>query len=418
VAETTQSFSMTPYFLSAAVGDPHRVGVFLQAQARAFHETGGDRPASRLDIRSVRAEGPEMVLSRVDPGYCWVLHAASLLGMPLSVAGVAEFQQVVDLVCLWLAAWLALRVWGPVAGGLASVLYGANSSIPAITHLVTYYFWSVPMALVLAHVGLLCLRRSRVTSLWWAALVLLAAWAVWVRILWLPVFVVFLTGVGLVALPRKRALAVASSLFALVLSYALLLHRVANEGLGDMWHPRSQLWHTLYIGLGAYGDWDDIRWLDEYAYAVAGAAGISSREWKRYDEFFRGKFVGEVSSHPARYIAAIARRIGDYVDFGRVSVAGARIPARSSWLGWTFLVIAAICLARDRFLHFDEQLIGALYGLQIGAWAILVPPVMPYPVETLGLAYPLVAGVIVVSLRVTTGWFRRTDPGSARAVRG
>jgi hypothetical protein len=397
--QAPQSFDMTPLFLSASVDGNRPVGTYSQSQVDAFRKAGGNRPASGLDIRAFLAVGPSTVLSQVDPGICWILYAASLLGMGLSIDGVVAFQEGVDFLCFGLATWLAFRLWGPVAAGLTSLFYGANFSIPELAHYVTYYFWSVPLALALAHLTVSSVHRSRSALPWWLSLVLVAMAAIWIRVLWLPVLLMFLPVFGVIIVRRRRWLAGIACVLVLGLNYRVLLARVANEGLGDGLHPRSQLWHTLYIGLGAYGDWGSVRWSDAYAVGLAGTAGLNTSQPARYDEFFHRRFLEEVERHPVKYIASLVRRIGDYVDAGRASTAGARALSRRSWLGWAFLIVVTICLTRDRFGHVDELAVGALYGFQIAVWALLVPPQMPYPVETLGLAYPLLAGVLVVSLR-------------------
>lgn len=233
--------------------------------------------------------------------------------------------------------------------------------------------------------------------------------AVWIRVLWLPVLTMFLTAVSLYALPRARVLAAVVCMAALTLSYSCLVRRVSNEKLGDVLHPRSQLWHTLFIGLGAYGDCGDIRWLDEYGYSVAAAAGISSHDSERYDAYLRQRFLDEISRHPLKYAAAIGHRVGDYVDEGRTSMAGARVLQRRSWFGWAFLSLAAICLARRGAVRVDEMTVTALYVLQIAVWGFFVPPLLPYAVETMGLANPLFAGVLVVC----SGAIARRTSGSA-----
>lgn len=400
-----QAFQMSSFFLSGAVGRGRGVGFFDQSQVDAFIERGGTRPASHMDIRDVPSGPTPTVLSRVDPGLCWVLHLASRLGIPLSIASVAVFQSAIDLLCIALAGYLAFRVWGPIAGGMAALLYGANLSLVGVTQAVSYYFWNVPASLIFAHVALTVVRRRTTNRGMFFVLVLFAIPLIWLRVLWLPALAAALTLVSILVFRKRAGLPLIVVVIALALSYSGLIARVSKGTLGDFLHPRSQLWHTLYIGLGAYGDWGAIHWLDDYGYQVAATAGISAHDTARYDEFLKTLFLHEVRARPFKYFRAIVRRAGDYVDECRVSLFHVPALARSAWLGWAMLIAAALTFTVGPDWR-SSSTIGAIYAIQIGVWSLFLPPLSPYPEETIGLAYPVLAGVLVTLSRIVAKFIR------------
>jgi hypothetical protein len=383
-------FLQGPVFLSGAQGGRRPVGSFSKDQVRSFRERGGTIPAVALDIRAVQTSSDVAVLSRVDPGFCWLLATARVLGLPLSLVGVARFQVGADLLCLLLTYLLVRRVSGDVAASVAALAFGLTSA--TTTFLVAYYFWSVPLALVLAHLGLSFVRASSANRrLVWIGVILVAeAAAIWLRVAWLPVFLLALPALLIHERGARLALFAGASLAVVTLSYALLIARASREGEGGgLLHPRSQLWHTLYIGLGADGTWGDIQWLDEYAYRMAETAGVDPKEPIGYEAFFKARFLEEVSRHPARYCVLLLRRTLDYCGEALFRMPLLRhLPL--SFLGG--LVLASIVFLSCSSLAVDSGFVAALCGAQVVTWSALVPPVPPYSVECVGL--PLAVAVI------------------------
>ena len=389
-ADTPESFQMTSYFLSAAVGAPaSRVGFFRASQVAAFEAAGGMIPASRLDMRNVPGGAdPPQALTRVDAGVAWVFHLASLFGFSLSIASICLFQLLADLISLVLTAFLGFRLHSLLAGALAALLYAANTQIPTTALLVAYYFWSVPLALVITHLTLSFWRRE------WhyfggTSLLALSFAAVWLRALWLPPLVLVFVGVWLL---RGAFKWFTIGLCVLLASYASLILRVRHQNLGDMLHTRSQLWHTLYIGLGTYGDWGQIQWLDEYAYGVAAAAGVLQSDPVSYERLFRDLFLHEVSHHPFRYCLLLVRRAGDYFDTPRASTLGLGRIGRRSIIGWLSILLVVALFRAVQARGWEPLMV---YCSGVATWCVFLPPIPIYTTETLGV-WPVIVAVFLV----------------------
>lgn len=406
---------MGPQFLSGAVGDGRPIGWISLEQIGAFQNGGGMVPSRALDIRTFTSTGETGPLSRVDPGFCWLLAFARLFGVPLSLAGVAHLQVAVDLGCLALAHALAWRLSGPVAGSCSALAFGLTTATVSQPFLVAYYFWSLPLALVIAHTGVSLIRSDTKRSMGLAltSYLALAFCAVWLRVAWLPVLPA--SAAFLVVRQRVwRVTLIVGLLATIAASYFLLIARVSRQDMGGAFtHPRAQLWHTLYIGLGSYGTWDDIQWLDEYAYGIAAAAGVPASDATRYEDFFRKRFFDEVRQHPFRYGGLLMRRVADYAGEALAHTPFLDSISRDR-LGAFVLVLSVSLLifCPDPSLRF----VAALLLARVMVWSLVVPPVVPYALECVGLEGVVIAagaGVGIASgfgrLRSTGG--SRRDPG-------
>jgi hypothetical protein len=348
----------------------------------------------------------------VDPGFSWLLAGARAAGLPLSLTGVARFQTAVDLACLVLVCALVWRLAGPISAGAGALLFGLSEATVATPFLVAYYFWSIPLALLVASLGAAVIRAGspprRGLALF--AFALLAAGAVWLRVGWLPVLVLLLPFLRVPSL-RWRVAAVTSVLAALVLSYVALVARADSNGPGaGVLHPRAQLWHTLYIGLGAYGTWGEIRWLDEYAYGLASKAGISPVDSDRYDDYFRGLFLEEVRTHPVRYARLVAQRAADYS--GELIAHLPRVAPERRTAAGAFVLAVAVALAsftREGAIRWISVALVA----QVAVWSLLIPPVVPYALECVGLQAAVVALALGKTSDALASRFRRTRPRDA-----
>lgn len=377
-------FLQGPIFLSAAQGGDRPIGSFSKDQVRVFRESGGSIPSLRMDIREIKESGDVAVLSRVDPGFSWLLAAGRSMGLPLSLVGVARFQVGADFCCLVLTYLLARRLSGSLVAALAALGYGVTTATTPF--LVAYYFWSVPLALVFAHLGLSLLGALTPDRrlLWFSAVLLLEMGAIWLRVAWLPAFLLFLPFLLVRERGTRLGLAALTALAAIAISYAFLVARANLQGEGGgLSHPRAQLWHTLYIGLGAYGTWGEIEWLDEYAYRTAATAGVDYKEPVAYERFFKARFLDEVSRHPARYGALLLRRVLDYAGESPARTPVLRRLPTSLQGG----LILASCLALFAWNAAPgPRFVAALFCAQVVTWSALVPAVSPYTMECLGLA--------------------------------
>lgn len=405
--------AVVPKLMSAAVGPPARaVGYFDEAQAALFTDRGGLYPRSGLDIREVPAHGKPELLWAIDPGICWVWNFASRLGVGLDVASLARFQVGADLGVLVLVLSLAWRLQGWPSAALAGLLYGMSGPLAQATVQIGYYYWSIPVALGAGHYFLSALPKRNGQAAWLCGSTLMSL-AVWLRTLWLPVALAVTVAYGL-ARPRARWRVACLALLFLTVSYSLIVSRASSVTGGGIMHPRSQLWHTLYIGLGYYGDFGPIRWLDEYAFEKARAGGHEPSDQKSYDRYMRTLFLAEVRAAPLKYLRTLLRRFGEYVDFARFFVLGPR-RGPVAWLGLLAVVMAASALlAARRYLEIGPLLwIGTFYLGLVAVWAVLVPPQLPYAIETSGLVAPLYGSVGVIAARGVVAWLRR--PSTVRA---
>lgn len=406
--------AVVPMLMSAAVGPPARaVGYFDEAQVALFTDRGGLYPRSRLDIRDVPARGKPELLWVVDPGVCWVWNFASRCGVDLDVASLTRFQVGADLVALGLVLTLAWRLQGWLAAGLAGLLYGMSGSLAEATVQLGYYYWSIPVALGAAHFFLSALPKRNGQAAWLCGSAYMSL-ALWLRVLWLPVALVVTAAYGL-ARPRARWRAACLALFFLGVSYSLMVFRASSVPGGGIMHPRSQLWHTLYIGLGYYGTFGPIRWLDEYAFEKARAAGFDPSDRRPYDRYMRTLFLAEVKAAPLKYLRTLVRRFGEYVEFGRLFVLGPR-RGPIAWLGLLAVAMAgSAAVAVRRYLEVGPLLwIGAFYVGLVAIWAWLVPPQPQYAIETSGLVAPLYGSFGVMAVRGVVTWLlrRRTERGA------
>lgn len=405
--------SVLPWQMSGAAGGTDRhIGDADPVQVNNFVTRNGLAPRSRLDIRDVPGGGLGSPVWSVDPGIMWVWHALSRLGVPLSVAGLAHAQVYMDLGALALAIALGWRLAGPSAGALAGLLYISSELIAAGVLLLGYYHWNIAGSLLVGHLLLSAMTSPRFLP-WWIAYCGLAAALVWLRAVWLPVAVATFTLPFLPGLrkPGQRVAALLVGLLLVAGSFAATVIRVKSAGVGEgTLLPRSQLWHTLYIGLGTYGNFGDIRWDDSYAASMGAKAGFPRENYRAYEDYMRQLFLREIAATPIKYVVTIARRYVDYVGAAAQGWMPDWPGSRGPWpgLGVLAFVLTGLVGAGDSP---RGRLLGPtlLYALTVAVWALVLPPMDYYAGETLGLSYPVLAAAVVVVIRRLAQGARRAS---------
>lgn len=389
--------TVLPYLMSAAVGSPSQaIGYFDQGQVHDFADKGGLYPGSLLDIRQVSGSGDVRPLWLVDWGIAYVWNLASHLGVPLSLASLAGLQLVIDFFAMLLAAGLAVRLQGWSAGVLAGLLYARSSVITAAAVQPGYYYWSIPLALVAGHLLLSSARNHRPSLPILIGSVFLSG-ALWVRALWFPIAIASQV-LDLVRRRRHSWRSATAGIAIIALSYSLLVRHAAKTFGGDLLHPRSQLWHTLYIGLGYYNNFGPIHWQDEYAFAKARAAGYAPQQHSRYERYMRSLFVQELTAAPSKYALTLGHRFFDYMDHGFQSLAFRHGPPRATEGAFgCFTAAATLLLTRRRPNSGRVVVIGLFYLGMIMLWSVLVPPLPVYASECLGLVAPLYSSIAVAA---------------------
>lgn len=394
-----EHFALTvlPRFMSGAIGGPGRhIGEEDPGQVARFRAQGGLLPGSRLDIRDVPGDGSTGLVWEVYPGIMWVWYAVSQLGWRLDVASLAHAQTCADFASLGLAIALGWRLAGAYAGALVGLLYAWSAPVEAGVLVIAYYPWSIAGGLVAGHL-LLSAMVSRASSFWVLAYSAFAAALVWLRSLWLPV------GLGLLALPTtlrrpkwgRIVLLVGAAV--IIGGFGATATRVRSAGVGDgTLLPRAEIWQTLYIGLGWYGNFGPIQWRDGYAREVGAKAGFPRARYGEYEAYMRRLFVEEIRSAPLKYVTTLLRRFVDYL--------------RAGWLGWGPPWVPSVCVVGALGAVVTVLVLGdgrmkrrflgptALYLSTIAVWSILLPPQESYALETLGLVYPVFGNATVASI--------------------
>lgn len=409
------TLDVVPVLLSGAAGSPgRRIGEEDPAQVKSFLARGGLVPSARLDIREVAGDGSARLVWVVDPGIMWLWHALSRLGWRLDLASMAHAQVCADFVAFGLAIALGWRLAGAYGGALVGLLYAWSLAVESGVTVVSYYPWSIVGSLLAGHL-LLSAVVTRAWAAWWLGYAALGAALVWLRGMWLPVSMLLVMLPAAVLRSRRSLIVGLVGLAMILASFGATAARVKAAGVGDgTLSSRSQLWHTLYIGLGWYGNFGPIQWRDGYAYEVAASMRVPVTNHRRYEAHVRGLFLEAIGRAPLTYLATLGRRAVDYL--------------RAGWYGWSPWLVEACLIAGVgavvTVLLFGDhatrrRYVGpvALYAGSVAVWSVLVPPQESYTLETLGLVYPVMGAGVVSALSLAASRAARVGGALADAAR-
>ncbi len=291
------------------------------------------------------------------------------------------------LITLFIVAWLKRRS----SQFLFFVLYGIN---PLILHIVTfplYYFWqAVPSALLLLY---LLDRDFRYRGLAWLVVAVLA----FIFVVRPPTLLV--SGFLLVLLTLRESRRVALAAAATALAGAILIGAFTGG-------PVSVVWHSAYIGIGAYPNPYVERLADESAYNafrretgvdLNSAVAMNYRDeavWAEYAEFIKRAYLEIARESPLLLIRNAALNCFQSFSLGYIT-RSLVLSYLSSLIGFIF---CAVLLLKRRFLFV------LAISMACASYAPYVPPIPAYMYGS----YILLVGALIDMLRdypIFDRWF-------------
>jgi hypothetical protein len=185
----------------------------------------------------------------LDIGYSFIVEAARLFfpSLPDNDFRPLALQLVVDVATIFFVFFVFLH-WNFWLGLAAAYLYVSVGPFYDLAAIAFYYFWDIPIALVVLGSLILAYRRSSETMLWLTVGALALGVGVWLRGSWWPLSL-FMLLVVLTSRAMRAKLLVPVAAFALVATPQVVRSSLAR---GQLTFTTRAVWHVALVGLGYY----------------------------------------------------------------------------------------------------------------------------------------------------------------------
>jgi hypothetical protein len=245
----------------------------------------------------------------LDVGYALLVEMGRLLfpTLPDTYLRVLGLQLLVDCAMLGVA-FLVFSRWGAIFGLAAAGAYLGNAVFARLVAIPLYYFWDVPIALLLIGASASALQspdRSRRPLL---GAGLLLGVAVWVRATWWPLAAIYFAALA-TSRPLRRKLVLPLVLFAL-----LAVPQVwrSSHARGHLALTTRATWHVALAGLGHYPNPYGLEPTDESVFRLtAERYGIVYRteDYGPHDQAAKVAYLAIVEQHPWFVFGSFVRRL-------------------------------------------------------------------------------------------------------------
>jgi hypothetical protein len=185
----------------------------------------------------------------LDVGYSFIVEAARLAfpTLPDNHLRALALQLAFDVVVVGFV-YFVFAQWNAALGLLAAYLYASDGIFYDLVSFAFYYYWDIPLTLLVLGAMLLAYRRETEATAWLSLAAAALGFGVWLRGSWWPL-ALFLCGVAALHARLRRHLLVPLVLFAVIAAPAVVR---ASRARGALTFTTRAVWHVAMVGLGYY----------------------------------------------------------------------------------------------------------------------------------------------------------------------
>jgi hypothetical protein len=208
-----------------------------------------NNPSTPFERRPRDAEHQWVNFYTLDVGYSFIVEAARLAfpTLPDNHLRALALQLVFDVAVVgWV--YFVFAQWNVVLGLLAAYLYASDGIFYDLVSFAYYYYWDIPLTLIVLGTMLLAYRRPTETTAWLSVAAAALGFGVWLRGSWWPL-ALYLCGVAAIHVRLRRRLLVPLVLFAVIATPAVVRASMAR---GSLTFTTRAVWHVAMVGLGYY----------------------------------------------------------------------------------------------------------------------------------------------------------------------
>jgi hypothetical protein len=327
----------------------------------------------------------------LDVGYSFIVEAARLAfpGLPDNYLRPLALQFVADA-ALVLFVFFVFSHWNLWVGLLAAFLYSSNFAFTSLVSFAYYYYWDIPLTLLVLGSLVLAYRRPEETTRWLTLAGLALGFGVWVRGSWWPLSLFLLVVAGMSPVLRKKLL-VPVMAFAILATPQVVRSSLAR---GRLTLSTRAIWHVAMVGLGYYPNPYGLTLHDEVIFKLTQdkyGVPFRSEDYYAHDQAAKKEFLSIWDKDRRFVIRSFWGRL-------KVSILGRTESSVPSFLFFPNLTYRVVCLAGfvAMILRGGEKRLLAVASL--GTYVIYV--VMTSAFFYVGLAYSNVSEVALFVLFV------------------
>ena len=309
--------------------------------------------------------------------------ASNYLGAPASAATIVAMQLAFDLLVLYALCFLLWRWGGPLAGICGGLYYAGSAAAAEAATFPFYYYWPIPFGVALCLIADGASRRGEMARLRVSVgLGLCAGLWLFFRATSVLIPASILAAFLAARVPFRRLFLLMPVIVVLQQLPAFLVAVKAppgeHAGLG-----RSNIWHSLYIGIGTRPNPYGIEFSD------SSAAGMVARrhgivfEGPGYEAALRQEYLKIVAERPGLIARNAVRNFAD-------AVRGWSFPRHWHSVGrWLWLATLAgliVTLRRRSDRTFPFVLASSVWVVQCATLGFVCRPQTSYLWETLAIA--------------------------------
>lgn len=331
-----------------------------------------------------RAEFAPTVHVLTEKGIVIAMRIASrYFGSPANAATLIAMQLALDLLVLYASCFLLWRWGGPVVAIAGGLYYASATTVANAATFPFYYYWPIPFGVLLCLVAEWAARRGRTARLS-VAIGLGVCAGYWLLFRATAVLIpVAIAGAFLAArVPLRRVLLLTLFVVFLQQAPALLITATAPKdvpgGLG-----RSNIWHSLYIGIGTRPNPYGITFSDSSASDMIMSRYKIPFQGPGYEAALKREYLRILVNDPA-LIGRNAIRNFAYAVLGRSLLGSSQ--ALGGWFWLPALAGLSIVVARPSNKTFPFALACCLWLTQCATLAIACRPQESYLWETMAIA--------------------------------
>ena len=274
----------------------------------------------------------------LDVGFSFIVEAARLLfhALPDNYLRVLALQLVVDATTVALV-FLVFSEWHVTLGMLAAYLYSTNQVPYDLVAIPYYYYWDIPLTILVLGATLVAWRRPGVASGLLTVAALALGLGVWLRGSWWPLslflFVVWASSVRL-----RRKLLIPAVVFSLVAAPQVVRSSLAH---GRPALTTRSVWHVALVGLGYYANPYGLTDNDETVFNLIKqkyGASLKYEDYFEHDQAAHKEFVAIWKNDPGFVSRSMLGRL-------RESLAGTTKTSVRSFLFLSNVTYRFLCLS-------------------------------------------------------------------------
>jgi hypothetical protein len=208
-----------------------------------------NNPSAPFERRPREAEHQWVNYYTLDVGYSFIVEVARLAfpTLPDNHLRALALQLAFDVVVVGFV-YFVFAQWNAALGLLAAYLYASDGIFYDLVSFAFYYYWDIPLAILVLGAMLLAYRREAEATAWLSLAAAALGFGVWLRGSWWPL-ALFLCGVAVLHVRLRRHLLVPLMLFAVIAAPAVVR---ASRARGTLTFTTRAVWHVAMVGLGYY----------------------------------------------------------------------------------------------------------------------------------------------------------------------